>query len=98
MVKIERVLDGAVATVTRSGEELQLFQGQLINYHDLETLKVIGGKLVYSIDETEVVEVIGVPAKPGAPVTKEVEDIVKATETEVVEVVETPAPVVTKKK
>ena len=59
MVKIERVLDGAIATVTRNGQEVRLFQGQLINHAELATLKVTGGKLVYSIDETEVVEVAG---------------------------------------
>ena len=79
MVKIERVLNGAVATITRGGEQVQLFQGQLINYLDLESLKVVGGKVIYSIDESEIVEVIGVPAVAGAPVTEEVAKLVEDT-------------------
>lgn len=79
MVKIERVLNGAVATITRGGEQVQLFQGQLINYLDLESLKVVGGKVIYSIDETEIVEVIGIPVEAGSPVTEEVAKIVEDT-------------------
>lgn len=80
MVKIEKLLDGAVATITREGQPVRLVQGVLINYYDLSTLNVVGGKLIYSIDETEVVEVIGIPAVTGGEVTKEVEAIVSATE------------------
>lgn len=70
MVKIERVLDGAVATVIRNGQEVQLFQGQLINYDELSTLKVIGGKVIYSVNETDVVELVGevIPPPPPPPV------------------------------
>ena len=91
MVKIEKVLDGAVATVTRGDQEVQLFQGQLINYLDLQTLKVVGGKLIYSVDETEVVEVIGVPAVAGGPAPEEVVKIVAETTTVTDEVAVVPA-------
>lgn len=92
MVKIERVLDNAVATITRGDQEVQLFQGQLINYLDLQTLKVVGGKLVYSVDESEIVEVIGVPAVAGGPVPEEVVKIVAETAKVTDEVVVAPAP------
>lgn len=98
MVKIEKVVDGAIATVTRGDQEVRLFQGQLINYLDLETLKVVGGKLIYSIDETEVVEVIGVPAVAGGPAPEEVVKIVAETAAvtdEVATVSETPTETVT---
>ena len=91
MIKIEKLLDGAVATITRGDTETQIFQGQLINGLDLETLKVIGGKLIYSVDETEVVEVIGVPVVTGAAPTPEIAKIVEETTV----VTDTVTPVVT---
>lgn len=96
MVKIEKVLDGAIATVTRGDQEVQLFQGQLINYLDLDTLKVVGGKLIYSVDETEVIEVVGVPAVAGGPVAQEVAAIVEETASVTDEVTIAPAKPATK--
>lgn len=87
MVKIEKILDGAVATIIRDDKAIQLFQGQLITYYDLPSLQVVGGKVIYSIDESEVIEVIGIPPVAGTPPAPEVEQIVEA-----VPVVETPAP------
>ena len=68
MVKIEKLLDGAVVTVGREGREVALLEGQLIPEYELGTLKVLAGRVIYSVNEQEVVERVAeieqVVAKP----------------------------------
>jgi hypothetical protein len=70
MVKIEKLLDGGRVTVTRGGAEVTLFEGQLIPEYELGTLKVLAGRVIYSVNEQEVVERVAeieqVVAKPAA--------------------------------
>lgn len=56
MIKIERIACES-ATITRGDEQIALFEGQILHGHDLESLKVINGELVYSVDELELVTV-----------------------------------------
>lgn len=63
MIKIERIACES-ATVTRGDEQIALFEGQILHGHDLESLKVVNGELVYSVDELELVTVTdAAPAK-----------------------------------
>lgn len=63
MIKIERIACES-ATVTRGDEQIALFEGQIVHGHDLESLKVVNGELVYSVDELELVTVTDkAPAK-----------------------------------
>lgn len=68
MVKIEKLLDGGRVTITRGGVETALFEGQLIPEYELGTLKVLAGRVIYSVNEQEVVERVAeieqVVAKP----------------------------------
>ena len=68
MVKIEKLLDGGRVTITRGGVETTLFEGQLIPEYELGTLKVLAGRVIYSVNEQEVVERVAeieqVVAKP----------------------------------
>lgn len=60
MIKVERISKEVVsATITSGDEKISLFEGQILHGHDLETLEVTGGVLVYSVDELELVEVVG---------------------------------------
>ena len=56
MIKIERIACES-ATITRGDEQIALFEGQIVHGHDLESLKVVNGELVYSVDELELVTV-----------------------------------------
>ena len=63
MIKIERIACES-ATIARGDEQIALFEGQILHGHDLESLKVVNGELVYSVDELELVTVNGeAPAK-----------------------------------
>lgn len=70
MIKIERIACES-ATITRGDEQIALFEGQIVHGHDLESLKVVNGELVYSVDELELVTVTGelelVTVTGGAP-------------------------------
>lgn len=61
MVKIESINGCVTATIKRGNTETPVFKGQLLHMHDIETLKVVGGSLEYSIDELELVTVEGLP-------------------------------------
>lgn len=50
MVKIEKLSEGCKA-ILKSGD--QVFNGQLITHEEFETLKVITGSVLVSIDEKE---------------------------------------------
>ena len=56
MIKIERIACES-ATITRGDEQIALFEGQILHGRDLESLKVVDGELVYSVDELELVTV-----------------------------------------
>lgn len=68
MVKIEKLLEGGRVTITRDGAEIALFEGQLIPEYELGSLKVHSGRVIYSVNEQEVVEKVAeverVEAKP----------------------------------
>lgn len=66
MIKIEKIEPGASATIVRNGQRVTVFEKQLINYQEVETLEVTGGSVVYSINETEVITKSGQPA-PAVP-------------------------------
>lgn len=77
MIKIEKLLDGARVTIQRNGLEVTLLEGQLFPEHELNSLKVHSGRVVYSVNEQEVVEaaapipkVESVESKPVAKVAK----------------------------
>ena len=57
MIKIEKLLDSGKAVFIREGNETPAFAGQLLNYAEIETLKVLEGSVLYSIDESELVTV-----------------------------------------
>ena len=57
MVKIEKLLDGAQVTVEREGREVALLEGQLFPEYELNSLKVHKGRVMYSVNEEQVVEV-----------------------------------------
>lgn len=59
MIKIERLNNGAKATIVRNGVTQPVYLGMSITAAELETLQTIGGSIVYTIDETEIVELQG---------------------------------------
>lgn len=92
MIKIEKLKDGAKATIVRNGVKQPVYLAMNITAAELQTLEVVGGSLVYTVDETEIVEVQGgeapLPVKSSEPVAP-VEQSVATVETPV----ETEAPV-----
>jgi len=94
MIKIERLKDGAKVYVTRNGQRVQVFLNQLITHEDFASVEVEGGTLVYSVDETEVLEITGGAGKQiELNLSETVQDAVVTTETVEVETApaETPA-------
>ena len=71
MIKIERLNDGAKATIIRNGVKQPVYLAMNITAAELETLELIGGSLLYTVDETEIVELQGgeapVPIKSPKP-------------------------------
>lgn len=65
MVKIENISEGALVTAVLGGERKSVFAKQLITYAESRTLEVVGGTVVYSIDEIEVVELSDSSTKSG---------------------------------
>lgn len=65
MVKIESISEGASVTAVLGGERKSVFAKQLITYAESRTLEVVGGTVVYSIDEIEVVELSDSNTKSG---------------------------------
>ena len=55
MVKIEQLSPGTVVWFVRDGKRQRAFLHQLLTRDELTTLEVVGGTVVYSIDEQEVV-------------------------------------------
>ena len=89
MIKIERLKDGAKVFVTRDGMRVQVFLNQLITHTDFQTVEVEGGTLVYSVDETEVLEMSGGQGKQiELNLSETVQDAVVIPDTVVVEVAE----------
>lgn len=56
MIKIEKLKDGAKVFVMREGKRTQVLLNQLVTHAEFATVEVEGGTLVYSVDETEVLE------------------------------------------
>ena len=71
MVKIEQLKNGAKASIIRDGKRIPLFLHQLISRQDLETMEVFAGTVVYSIDESEILE-MSAPAPKTVPTPAEV--------------------------
>lgn len=63
MIKIEKLKDGAKVFIMRDGKRTQVLLNQLVSHAEFTTVEVEGGTLVYSVDETEVLELAGVEAK-----------------------------------
>jgi hypothetical protein len=59
MIKIEQLKNGAKATIVRNGFKQPVYLAMNITEAELPTLEVIGGSLVYTVDESEIVEVAG---------------------------------------
>ena len=55
MIKIEKLLDSGKAVFVREGKVIPVFVGQLLSYHEADTLQVSEGAVMYSIDEAELV-------------------------------------------
>jgi len=91
MIKIERLKDGAKVYVTRNGQRVQVFLNQLITHEDFASVEVEGGTLVYSVDETEVLEIAGGAGKQiELNLSETVQDAVATTETVETASAETP--------
>jgi hypothetical protein len=75
MVKLEKLLDGGSATITRDGAELAVFEGQLFHEYELGSLKVLSGRVIYSVNEQEVVEVAAPQPKIEAIVAKPIKPV-----------------------
>lgn len=73
MVKIEKISAGAVVSILRNGERINLFEKQLISYAEADTIEVTGGEVIYSVNETEVHTKSGKSAPAVAPVATEPE-------------------------
>lgn len=56
MVKIEQLKNNAKISIIRDGERRQVFLHQLITRQELETLEIESGSVVYSVDESEIIE------------------------------------------
>lgn len=89
MIKIEQLKDGAKATIVRNGVKQPVYLAMNITRAELETLEVIGGSLMYTIDEAEIVEIQGgetpVPVKspePFVPVEQSAATVETPVETE----------------
>ena len=75
MIKIESITPGAVVSIARNGARQPVFPKQLISYAEEATLEVVGGTVIYSINETEVITKTSkeepiVEAKPAEPIIK----------------------------
>lgn len=75
MIKFERLSKDAKATIVRNGVQQPVYLGMTLSSSELESLVVSAGTVLYTIDETEVVEVSAKPAvvKPAVVETKAAE-------------------------
>ncbi len=73
MIKIEQLKNGAKATIIRNGVKQPVYLAMNITAAELATLEVVGGSLVYTVDEAEILEVQGgetpEPSKSPEPTT-----------------------------
>jgi hypothetical protein len=91
MIKIEQLKNGAKATIIRNDVAQPVYVGMNVTNDELASLEIELGSVVYTIDETEIVEVSAGVNAPQAPVdTKSQEQSATAVETSV----EAEAPVV----
>lgn len=79
MVKIEKLLDGARASIMLNGKAHPVYLAQTFADDVLASLIVHSGKIVYSINETEIVEVAAekVMAKPEPAVVQSTAKVVQ---------------------
>jgi hypothetical protein len=102
MIKFERLSKGAKATIIRNEVAQPVYIGMTVSREELNTLNVISGTVLYTIDEKEIVEVSAKAEPAPKPMQVAVADTVVAT-TEAEPVVATkpaivkPAPRTTKK-
>lgn len=57
MIKIEKLLDNATATFVRENKTIPVFAGQILTDYEGTTLQVLTGTVMYSIDESKIVNV-----------------------------------------
>jgi hypothetical protein len=90
MIKIEQLKNGAKATIVRNGFKQPVYLAMNINEAELLTLEVTGGSLVYTVDEVEIVEVVGgvavVAPTKSVEVTNSTEPSTATVETPVAEI------------
>lgn len=85
MIKIEQLKGGCTATIERNGVRQPVYVRMAVTKAELNSLKITGGTLVYTIDEEQIVEVGGTESTPAA-LQIAVEDTVAATEIPSVEI------------
>jgi hypothetical protein len=62
MIKIERLYNGATATIVRNGVEMPVHLHMLMTPKEAATIKVSpGGKIMYTVDEQEIAYFEGTP-------------------------------------
>jgi len=54
MIKIEKIPEGASGTFLRNGNRVPIFAGMLLNIQEANTVEVIGGEVMYTVDEQEI--------------------------------------------
>jgi hypothetical protein len=105
MIKIEKLLDSGKAVFVREGKTIPVFVGQLLSYHEADTLQVSQGAIVYSIDEAELVTLKAGETLEGTlpetdtkspESTKSVAPTTETTEKKEVEVAPVTAPIIVK--
>lgn len=57
MIKIEKLRDGAKATIMRNGVKQAIYETMRLSYSEFETIEVTTGSVIYSVDEQVVKEV-----------------------------------------
>lgn len=71
MIKFERLSKDAKATVVRNGVTQPVYLGMCVSAQELETLVVISGKVLYTVDEEQVIEVEADPKSQQVPEVQE---------------------------
>lgn len=71
MIKIEKLKNGAQATITRNGVTQKVYPAMIISYDELVGIEVLTGTVVYSVNEEVIEEISAGEATPAAPAALE---------------------------
>lgn len=74
MIKIEQLKNGAKATIVRNNVAQPVYIGMTLTNTELDSLNIGLGTVVYTVDETEVVEVSAGGKTPEAPADTKSQD------------------------